>query len=107
METLYKSSDPKTTSTGEYYQVWMDTELRNDEQVFIVREKHGWWDAADKKAVDPIFTLSPEEAFPTHDEARKRYDQQVAHRVAEGFRYSFRANPESPTRYDCVDLAAA
>jgi len=71
---------------------------------FFVQEIHGWWDESEKKLIHKVTTLSPEEGFSTLAEARTRYDEQVKHRIEEGFVYSFRLNPSSTSGYDCVRL---
>ncbi|HZQ17531.1 MAG TPA: hypothetical protein VFA90_02335 [Terriglobales bacterium] len=82
--TLYKTDKPTDFANGEYYQVHLDEVVQNGKLLFVVREKHGWWDDQQKKNANMTTTLSPKEGV-SFDEAEKLYDQQLKHRAAGGF----------------------
>ena len=86
-ETLYKTNRPEEMEQAEYYQPH-DAQFTNGAWLWFVREKHGWWHAANKRAVNHATTLSPEEGV-TELEARVWFDKQQRHRASEGFVYAF------------------
>jgi hypothetical protein len=99
--TLYKTDSPKDFANGEYYQVRFESEVHpaTGKQVFFVREKHGYFDNEQKRAVHPLTTLSPEEGFTTVEEAAERYEQQLKHRASGGFVHSFSLDPFEGMKY--------
>ena len=93
METLYKTAKPQELERAEYYQIRLVHELLQGQTVYFVREKHGWYDDRQKRAVHNITTLDPEQGFATYEEAKQRYDQHLHHRASEGFVHSFSIDP--------------
>lgn len=89
VETLYKTEDPEKQQGAEYYQLRLEQELLNGAWTFFVREKHGWFNGEEKRAVHHLSTLDPEEGFVTPKEAQQRYEMQLQQRVSEGFVHSF------------------
>jgi hypothetical protein len=67
--------------------------------VYVVTEKHGWYDDQGKEVIDPRYTLDPraDEGFDSIEEAQKRYDQQIQHRASEGYVHSFYIEFDSDT----------
>ena len=100
-ETLYKSDSPKDFATGEYYQVHFESEVdpANGKELFFVREKHGYFDDQQKRAVHHTTTFAPSEGFTTREEAEARYKQQLVHRASEGFVHSFCLDPFEGLKY--------
>jgi hypothetical protein len=100
-ETLHKTDVPTELDHVEYYQPNLEVENSRTGHYYCVREKHGWFVDAEKRAVHHTSTLSPEEGFATFEEAQRRYDQQVQKRASEGFVHSFSVDPMSdpPVRY--------
>jgi hypothetical protein len=100
-ETLYKSDSPREFATGEYYQVHFDPEVdpATGKELFFVREKHGYFDDKQKRAVHHTTTFAPDEGFTTRKDAEARYKQQLAHRASEGFVHSFWLDPFEGMRY--------
>lgn len=115
-ETLYRvnpigktfnSDDPVSILETEYYQPLFDFEFRNGEEVFFVREKHGYFDDQQKKLVNPVTTLDPEEGFTRADEAWKRYEQQLRYRASQGFTQAFFVGgPEHRIAHRILDVNA-
>jgi hypothetical protein len=97
-ETLYKSDSPRDFSTGEYYHFESEVDPAGKE-LFFVREKHGYFDDQQKRAVHHTTTLSPDEGFTTRAEAEARYNQQLVHRASEGFVHSFCLDPFEGMKY--------
>jgi hypothetical protein len=95
-ETLYKVKTPKGFLDGEYYQASVNAEFVNGVVVFFVREKHGYFNDTEKRLVHLTVTLSPEDGYPTFEEAKKRYDEQVHHRAKEGFVHALSIDPFAP-----------
>jgi hypothetical protein len=95
-ETLYKTDVPQEMEAAEYFRPHLDMEFINGAWVFFVREKHGWYDDATKRAIHHMTTLSPEEGS-TSKEAEARYNQQVQFRAKEGYTHSFSIDPFSPS----------
>jgi hypothetical protein len=100
-ETLYKSDSPRDFATGEYYQVHFESEVdpATGKESFFVREKHGYFDGQQKRAVHHTTTFAPEEGFATRVEAEARYRQQLVHRASEGFVHSFCLDPFEGMKY--------
>lgn len=97
-ETLYKTEAPKSfMDGGEYYQPSVDFEFRDGVRAFFVREKHGWWDEVKKEPANMTVTLSPDEGYPTLEEALDRYDQQLHYRASQGFVHAFSVDFYSQT----------
>ena len=89
-ETLYKTDSPKDFSNGEYYQVHLDFDPEQD--IYFVRERHGWYNNQEKRAAHSVKTLEPLEpleGFSTLKEARAAYEQHVQHRASLGFIHAF------------------
>jgi hypothetical protein len=100
-ETLYKSDSPKDFATGEYYQVHFECEIdpATSKELFFVREKHGYFDDRQKRAVHHTTTFAPEEGFATREDAEARYSQQLTQRASEGFVHSFCLDPFEGMKY--------
>jgi hypothetical protein len=92
--TLYRSATPdKSVMEGEYYQPLMETVVVNGKERYFVKESHAWFDDEQKKVINVVETLSPEEGLENRIEAQELYDKQVQHRVSEGFTHSFFIDP--------------
>jgi hypothetical protein len=91
IETLYKTNVPEQMKRAEYYQTHIDAKFHGGKWVFVVTEKHGWYNDQGKEVIDPRTTLDPggDEGFATIEEAWRRYDQQVQRRASDGFVHSF------------------
>jgi hypothetical protein len=103
--TLYRSANPHTSvMDGEYYQPLIDGVENGGKIKYFVRETHAWFDDLQKKPINIVTTLSPEEGLDDVSKAHKIFDQQVEHRVKEGFRHSFYIDPFAPKHIGYVDL---
>jgi len=100
LETLYKTKDPETVPAeeAEYYELILD-QAEHSAQYFV-REMHGWWSEEQKRPINNLKTLSPEEGYPTWDEAHKRYLEQRLHRAGEGFVHSFSPHFYGERKYE-------
>jgi hypothetical protein len=99
-ETLYRT-DPRgksfaNLSDTEYFQPRIDCELRGDNEVFFVRETHGYFDDQQKQMKSQTETFNPEEPFENRDDAQRWYDQQLRRRASDGFVHAFTWDPMSP-----------
>ncbi len=92
-ETLYKTDTVTELERAEYYQPHLDVYISNGRAVYFVRERHGWYSDAEKRAIHNTTTLNPEEGFDTYAEAEAMYNKQIAHRASEGFVHSFSLDP--------------
>ena len=92
-ETLYKTDHPERLEFAEYYQPQIDMEPRNGRWTYFLREKHGWFNDSEKRAVHHSHTLNPEDGFASLEEAIRAYEQQIRHRASEGFVHSFSLDP--------------
>ena len=61
---------------------------------------HGWWDETQKRPIHNLKTLSPEEGFPTWDDAYDRYKQQRLYRAKGGFVHSFSPHYYGERKYE-------
>jgi hypothetical protein len=91
IETRYKTNAPEELERAEYYQPRVEQKFHAGKWRYTVTETHAWYDDAKKEVVHKVTTLNPEaaEGFATIKEAWKRYEEQVRHRVADGFSHSF------------------
>jgi hypothetical protein len=94
-ETLYKIKNPGEVPAeqAEYYELFIDQKHdATGKAWYFVRELHGWWSEEQKRAINNLETLSPEEGFPNFEGARERYIEQRAFRAKGGFVHSFSVN---------------
>ncbi|SRR5713101_10202766 len=91
IETLYKTNAPEQLERAEYFQPRIEQKYRSGRCVFVVTEKHGWYDDQGKEVIDPRSTLDPraDEGFDSLEEAQSRYDEHVRRRASEGYFHSF------------------
>jgi hypothetical protein len=91
LQTLYKTPHPTAGPAvgAEFYEIFLEARRVKGTTVFFVREKHGWWDEGNRRAVHLVSTLSPEEGVSTWDEAHAIYQRQVERRVLDGFVHSY------------------
>jgi hypothetical protein len=87
--TLYKTKTPTTFEDGEYYRPDFQIEFNGEKRAYFVRETHGFWNNTEKRVVQVVTTLSPDEGYATHLEAWARYEEQVQRRIKDGFVHSF------------------
>jgi hypothetical protein len=92
LETLYKTKTPEEVPVrqAEYYELVLEAKPVGNEVAYFVRELHGWWDEANKRAVNNWQTYGPEEGYS--DEAFERYKLQRLTRAKSGFVHSFTPN---------------
>jgi hypothetical protein len=102
LETLYKTDSPEAEQS-EYYGIMID--YGPNSTGYFVREIHGWWDEEQQKAIYNLTTLSPEEGYPTFEEAHERYLTQRRHRAKGGFVHLFRPHffGERKHDYELID----
>jgi hypothetical protein len=100
-KTLYKIATPQiSVHDAEYYQPMVATAVVNGKSMYFVRETHGWFDGAEKRAASVTETLFYQEELESGAEAAKLFDQQVQHRVNEGFAHSFSVDPYTGMAYE-------
>jgi hypothetical protein len=100
-KTLYKTATPKVSvHDAEYYQPMVATAVVNGKQMYFVRETHGWFDDAEKRAVSVTETLFHQEGLESGMEAAKLFEQQMQHRINEGFAHSFSIDPYTGIAYE-------
>ncbi len=93
LQTLYKTATPEggPPLEAEFYTLYVEQKVIDGKRAYFVREKHGWWDEAEKqpKPKKLVQTFGPEEGFLTFEEALAEYETHVRHRVSNGFKHSF------------------
>lgn len=100
-KTLYKTATPQASvHDAEYYQPMIAVANVNGKSVYFVRETHGWFNDAEKRPVWVTQTLFHEEGLESHAEAAKLFENQVRHRVDEGFAHSFSIDPYTGMVYE-------
>jgi hypothetical protein len=100
LETLYKTGTPKASVwDGEYYELFLHAKSVKGRVVYLVEEKHGWWDDEAKRNVNSYTTLSPEEGYATFEDAQNRYKLQRSTRAKGGFTHSFSPDYSEPTKH--------
>jgi hypothetical protein len=103
LETLYKTKTPEEVPAekAEYYELVLDQETDpNGQTMHFVRELHGWWSEEQKRPINNLQTYSPEEGYPTWEEAYERYKQQRASRAKSGFVHSFSPHYYGDRKYE-------
>lgn len=98
--TLYKTDTPQASPAAEYYQPMIATAVVSGKYLYFVRETHGWFNDAEKKLITSTETLFYQEGLESHAEAAKLFDQQVQHRVSEGYAHSFSIDPYTGMVYE-------
>jgi hypothetical protein len=100
-KTLYRSATPQTSvHEAEYYQPMVASANVNGKLLYFIRETHGWFDDAQKKAVSVTQTLFYEEGIESGTEAVKLLEQQIQQRVKDGFAHSFSIDPYTGMSYE-------
>jgi hypothetical protein len=89
--TLYRTATPEKF-VSEYYEIAVLARPGATPSDYMFVEMHGWWDEGERRPVNNITTICPEEGM-TFEEAKKMYETQVEHRARSGFIYSFTQNP--------------
>ena len=93
LQTLYKTATPHSGPPleAEFYTLYIEPQVIDGRRAYFVREKHGWWDEAERKPKPKklVQTFGPKEGFPTFDEALVEYETHLWHRVSNGFVHSF------------------
>jgi hypothetical protein len=99
--TLYKTATPQiSVHDAEYYQPMVATAVVNGKLMYFIRETHGWFDDAEKRAVSVTETLFHQDGLESGTEATKLFEQQVQHRIDNGFAHSFGIDPYSGMVYE-------
>lgn len=93
-KTLYKTETPQF-GFAEYYQPMVASAFVNGKLMYFVRETHGWFNDEEKRAVSVTETLFHQEGLELEMGAIKLFEEQVQHRVREGFAHSFSIDPYS------------
>jgi hypothetical protein len=100
-KTLYKTATPQiSVHDAEFYQPMIATAVVNGKSLYFVRETHGWFDDAEKRPVSVTETLFHHEGLESGAEAARLIEQQVQHRVNEGFAHSFSIDPYTGMVYE-------
>jgi len=85
---------------AEYYQPMIATAVVNGKPMYFIRETHGWFNDAEKRPVSVTETLFHQEGLESHAEAAKLFEQQLQHRISEGFAHSFGIDPYTGVVYE-------
>lgn len=115
-ETIYRV-DPRGKSFSpdnlasiaetEYYQINIDVQFQGSQELYFVREKHGFFDDQRKKIAHHLYTLNPEEGFTNVGDALARYDKQLKYLASQGFVHAFSVRiPEGGTNHRVLDPGA-
>ena len=92
---LYKTADAANgpLEEAEFHTLLVESQMVNGTRVFLVREKHGWWNQEEHHAMHTFTTLSTEEGFSNYEEAAKLFDRQTQVRVDQGFIWAYAPDP--------------
>jgi hypothetical protein len=89
--TLYKTETPEKF-VSEYYEMAVLPRPGGNPSDYIFIEMHGWWDEGERRAVNNVTTICPDEGM-TFEEAEKMYEEHVENKARCGFIYAFSQNP--------------
>jgi hypothetical protein len=104
----FKPGDPTSISETEYFQPFFDSYFVDGKQVYFLRETHGYFDDKQKKVVNIVTTLAPEEGLSTVEEAWKEYEKQLSFRASQGFVHAFSVRiPQGGMNHRVLDPKAA
>jgi hypothetical protein len=94
-DVLFKTATPATnTEPSEFYELSLHAEVVNGTEIFILREKHGWWSAVPSRvSTDENGALQA--SFPSYCAALKFYVDRLRLHMSDGFVHSFLWHPVS------------
>jgi hypothetical protein len=76
------------------------TAVVNGKSLYFIRETHGRFDDEEKRAVSVTETLFYKDGLESGAEAAKLFEEQVQHRVNEGFAHFFSIDPYTGMVYE-------
>lgn len=94
--TLYREFHAKVEQQPpwlEYYQLRLGGNSDQVPAMYVVEEKHGWWNDRESRAAATTVTVSPAEGYDDLDTALAFVAEQIAHRVREGFVHLLQIDP--------------
>jgi hypothetical protein len=93
LTTYYKTADPGALAQAEYYQLHTFSERHDGAPRWMLHEKHGWFDPSEKKAINAVKILGPEDRFSTLEEAEELLRTQLCYLASIGYVHAFSRDP--------------
>src|SRR5258708_12802811 len=91
---------PDAYEKAEYYELILDQERDPKAQLmYFFWEMHGWWSEERKEPIHNLKTLSPEEGYPSWDNAFGRYKHQQKFRPTLDSFHSFSPHHYAHRKY--------
>jgi hypothetical protein len=92
-DVLFNTDKPADGSDpAEFYELSLETEFVNGSEVFILRERHGWWNSSDRSvAIDEEGKL--EIAYQSYRNGLKAYVERLNLHTSRRFLHSFIWHP--------------
>jgi hypothetical protein len=87
VETLYKTDTPEV-GVSECYELVILAEASKGPGGYSFKEIHGWWDDNDKRFINNVVTINPDEDL-TWEEAERMYKAARLNRARSGFIHAF------------------
>ncbi len=92
-DVLFNTDKPnKSPEPAEFYELSLETEFLNGKEIFVLRERHGWWNAAPRCVeFDPDGELKI--AFQSYRDGLKAYVERMNLHMSRRFLHSFIWHP--------------
>jgi hypothetical protein len=92
-EVLFNTDKPtKGSGPAEFYELSLETEILKGIEVFVLRERHGWWNSVERSvAIDQQSMLEIE--FHSYRDGLKAYIERLNLHIRDRFLHSFIWHP--------------
>jgi hypothetical protein len=92
-DVLFNTDQPtKASEPAEFYELSLETEVLNGNEAFVLRERHGWWNAAQRSVeIDQKGKL--EIGFHTYRDGLRAYIERLNLHMSRRFFHSFIWHP--------------
>jgi len=93
LDVLFNTDKPNTIpGPTEFYELSLETELINGQEAFILRERHGWWNSAERSVeIDKGGILRL--VFQSYRDGLRAYIDRLNLHMGRRFLYSFIWHP--------------
>lgn len=92
-DVLFNTDDPNNSSEpAEFYELSMEADDLNGNEIFVLRERHGWWDSAVRR-VEIDQEGKTQIAFQSYRDGLRAYVERMNQRMSQSFVHSFIWHP--------------
>jgi hypothetical protein len=95
LDVLFNTDKPtKSSDPAEFYELSLETELLRGNEIFVLKERHGWWNPAlHCMVIDHVGKIQIE--FRSYRDGLKAYVERMNLHMGRRFLYSFIWHPGS------------